>query len=371
MRIGAIVAAVHRSQPRVARVANLHTRTAAADRAVPSGTVTGQDTREVASGTPAGRGGNWYRGDCHVHSSASNGAVLTPAQLAVAARRGGLDFIAATEHNTVDTYDAWQEESGTGLLVIPGQEVVTQDGHWLALGLQRGHLVDWRHGRHERLIDRELARVREGGGIAVAAHPYAPYATGELRYPFAAFDAMEAWNGLWTSDMPWNADNGAAVRAWEASLTRGQRAERWTPVIGNSDAHLDGQLGLPHTVVLADALSTGSVLAAVRAGRCWVAGSMAIDVSLTVSAGGRAAGIGERLATNGSVCNVRLQVDGAASASVAIRTPRGVVHREAVPAEGSAVIHWDTDSAASRFVRVEIRDSHGQMLALTNPVFLD
>lgn len=72
----------------------------------------------------------WYRGDCHVHSTYSDGE-LTPPQLAAAARAAGLDFLATTDHNTVDTHDAWSSEDGADLLVILGEEVTTRAGHWL------------------------------------------------------------------------------------------------------------------------------------------------------------------------------------------------------------------------------------------------
>jgi hypothetical protein len=92
-----------------------------------------------------GRGRGWYRGDCHVHSVRSHGGELTPGQLA-AALASGLDFIAITEHNTADTHGAWGQLAGDDLLVILGQEAVTQAGHWLALGIAPGQVVEWRYG---------------------------------------------------------------------------------------------------------------------------------------------------------------------------------------------------------------------------------
>lgn len=86
----------------------------------------------------------WYRGDCHVHTDRSVAGELTPEQVASAAREFGLDFIAITEHNTADTHGAF---AGAGPLVIPGQEMTTTTGHWLALGLPPGSVVDRAAGR--------------------------------------------------------------------------------------------------------------------------------------------------------------------------------------------------------------------------------
>src|SRR5215207_779899 len=198
----------------------------------------------------AGRGRAWYRGDCHVHSGRSYGGELTPEQLAAAAREIGLDFIATTEHNTSDTHGAWGPLAGDDLLVILGQEVTTQTGHWLALGIDPGQVVEWRYGMRDDVVDKYLDQVHEAGGLCVAAHPHAPYPSGVFMYPFHGFDAVEVWNGLWSSDRPWNADNQAALAEWGRSLAADIHGGRWRPALGNSDTHLEGQIGIPHTVVL-------------------------------------------------------------------------------------------------------------------------
>jgi predicted metal-dependent phosphoesterase TrpH len=81
-----------------------------------------------------------------VHTACSNNADLTPAQVAAGAREAGLDFIATTEHNTADTHGLWGPHAGDDLLVILGQEATTRTGHWLAVGVNPGQLVDWHYG---------------------------------------------------------------------------------------------------------------------------------------------------------------------------------------------------------------------------------
>jgi hypothetical protein len=317
----------------------------------------------------AGRGRGWYRGDCHVHSALSHAGVLTVEQLAAAARETGLDFIATTEHNTADAHGLWYPHAGDDLLVILGQEVVTRTGHWLALGIGPGQVVDWRYGVRDDMIDGHLERVHDVGGICVAAHPHAPYVSGVFMYPYQGFDAVEVWNGLWTSDRPWNADNEAALAEWGRSLG-GIHGGRWRPAIGNSDTHLAGQMGTPHTVVHADQLSTDAVLAGIRAGRCWIAETAAIELSLTVSAGRRRAGIGERLDTGDQPALVQVDVRGAPSGTVSFHTDRGNVHRELLSDDGSGAVEWRTGVEESAFVRVEVRHPGGHMAALSNPIIL-
>ena len=102
--------------------------------------------------------------------------------------------------------------------MILGQEAVTQTGHWRALGIGLGQVAGWRYGVRHDVIARHVGQARAAGGLCVAAHPHAPYAGGVFMYPFEGFDAVEVWNGLWSSDLPWNADNNAAVAEWGRSL---------------------------------------------------------------------------------------------------------------------------------------------------------
>ncbi|SEL18336.1 CehA/McbA family metallohydrolase [Streptacidiphilus jiangxiensis] len=312
----------------------------------------------------------WYRGDCHVHSVHSDGE-LTPARLAAAARAAGLDFLAATEHNSVSAHGAWAACASQDLLVLRGEEVTTRAGHWLALGLPPGELVEWDHRVGDRRIGRCLAQVRAGGGVSVAAHPHAPYPGGTFMYPYAGLDVVEVWNGPWTSDRPWQADNEAALAEWGRSLAEGIDAGRWRPAMGNSDTHLEGQIAVPHTVVRAEELSATAVLDAIRTGRSWIADSAAVELSCTaVADGGRSAGIGERLEAGRDAVTVRAHLRGVPSGAVSFHTDRGRMHREALPASGAGSVEWRTGAAEAAFVRIEVRRPDGAMAALTNPVVL-
>ncbi|WBB90708.1 CehA/McbA family metallohydrolase [Verrucosispora sp. WMMC514] len=318
----------------------------------------------------AGRGTGWYRGDVHLHTVRSAGGELTPGQLAAAAREVGLDFVAATEHNTSAGHGDWGRYAGDDLLVILGQEVTTHTGHWLALGLDPGHQIEWRYGVRDDAIDEQLAQVRRSGGLCVAAHPYAPYESGTLAYPYRCFDAVEVWNGQWRSDLPWNADNEAALAEWGRNLGHDIHRGRWWPAVGNSDTHLAGQLGTPHTVVLAAELSVQAVLAGLRAGRSWIAGSATVDLAFAATAGDRDVSVGERLDSGGAPIDVRLRVSGVPAGTVSLHTERGTVLRERLPADGSGTVRWRTTARDSGFVRAEVRHPDRRMAALTNPVVL-
>jgi predicted metal-dependent phosphoesterase TrpH len=301
----------------------------------------------------------WYRGDLHVHTARSRGADLTPAQVVREARAAGLEFIATTEHDTVDGHGDWAPHARE-LLVIPGQEVVTRTGHWLAVG--SGRLADGQYGVRDGAIPRELARVRSDGGICVAAHPHAPYPAGQLAYPLELFDAVEVWNGAWTSELPWQADNRAALAEWSRRLAAGVAAGNWRPAVGDSDAHLAGQLGTPQTVVRAASCTAADLIAGVRAGHCWIAASAEVSLTFEASGGGVVGGPGDVLGPG--PLTVSVAVSGVPDPVIRVHAEQGVLLERAAG-------ELTTTVRDTGFVWVSVRAPDGSLAAMANPVVLD
>ena len=105
--------------------------------------------------------------DLHNHTwPKSHDSVLDPRDLAQRAKDAGLDGICLTEHDAL-----WKEEDAQaiadeiGIIVIPGCEVSTDEGHILAWGMEK-----YVFGMHR--VERLAEHVRERGGALVAAHPY-------------------------------------------------------------------------------------------------------------------------------------------------------------------------------------------------------
>lgn len=320
-----------------------------------------------------GRGRAWYRGDCHLHTVYSDGE-RTPAETAAAARAAGLDFVVTTEHNTTAGHGAWQGLWGDDLLIVTGTEITTRNGHCLALGTEPGALFDWRYrARDESAYPHWVRRVHQAGGLVVPAHPNCPFVGCQWKFGYRGADAVEVWNG------PWTVDDEQAVGTWDNMLRSGND---WLPAMGNSDAHKEGQdVGLPHTVVLAEDLSRRALLDGISTGRSYLAESDDITLQLTASGPrGEHAGIGERLAVSdvkGDV-TVELTVSGApAGARYRLLTDEGELLSGKA---GAAPVRWTTTPAVTSYVRAEIRhpaDPHGPpelpgaMAAMTNPVWLD
>lgn len=313
---------------------------------------------------PAGRAG-WYRGDLHLHTVHSDGQ-RDPDGMVTAARDSGLDFIVSTDHNTNSANRVWPHCHTGLLLVIPGEEVTTRHGHWLAVGLPPRGWVDWRYAPRDGVFPRFAAEVRAAGGLVVAAHPAVPVPGSLWEFGFEHVDALEVWNGRW------NVDDEVSLRIWQRLLRDGRRVM----AVGGSDSHAEQQpVGAPQTVVYARELSVPALVDGLRCGRSYIVRSHSVTVELTASQPDslEVAGPGETLPSGGSV-TVTAMVTGAAGTNVALITAAGCVGRQTVDGSARTMLRWQVDAATARFARLEVREALrrplGAMVALTNPVWL-
>jgi hypothetical protein len=328
-----------------------------------------QPIRPVASAHPTSgcsRGLGWYRGDLHTHTVHSDGKRQIP-EMAEAAGSAGLDFIVSTEHNTNSANRVWAATAGSQPLVVPGEEVTTRHGHWLAVGLAPGVWIDWRYAPRDGVFARYAEQVRVGGGLVVAAHPSVPLPGAAWEFGYHDVDAMEVWNGVW------NVDDELTLRIWHQLLRHGRRIA----AVGGSDSHVAQQpVGRPQTVVNAADLSAPALIDGLRSGRSYLAESSAVTLGLNASLGsGLAAGPGETLlVTREAAATVTASVSGAPDAAVAIVTDTGCVARVKTDSSGAGTVKWTGSGADASFARVEVRRAargrFPSMVAMSNPVWL-
>ncbi len=177
-----------------------------------------------------------------------------------AAEARGLDFIAVTDHNTTSQNDALRELAPffDDLLLIPGREVTTFQGHANVFGLAGP--LDFQIGSPRAPTLAVLQdQVEKAGGLLSINHPGLP--SGEAcmgcgwsnaATDFSRVQAIEAVNGG-QAEGPLS-----GLAFWEARLNEGLRI---TAVGGsdNHDAAIDparpGSVGYPTTVVHAAELS--------------------------------------------------------------------------------------------------------------------
>lgn len=336
---------------------------------------------------PLRTGPAWFRGDLHMHTAHSDGQcpsqtgkmVPCPVYFTVdAAARRGFDFIAITDHNASSQYDAMRELQPyfDKLLLIPGREVTTFQGHLNFLGTTE--YLDFRLG--SRQVPNMNALIRNAlrvGALVSINHPSAP--TGEIcmgcgftpvqPVDMHLFTAIEAING--------GTDSTAY---WEHQLSQGYRLT----AIGGSDNHRAmrptdqaGSIGRPTTVVYASELSTPAILDGIRSGRVFIdlMGSRDRLVDLSAQAGGAAAKMGGELkAPSGADVGIDVHVE-ACSGAVGTLIVDGQEQASLAPqpinaADQNLHFQWKSDGGR-HWLLAEVRDSGGHVLLLGNPVYLN
>ncbi|HEY2383887.1 MAG TPA: CehA/McbA family metallohydrolase [Terriglobia bacterium] len=191
--------------------------------------------------------------DFHIHSFPQSWAMLSPWDTVIEARRLGLDAIALTPHNHTWVAKAgkWFSGFSGNPIVIVGEEIHSIKYHILAIGITQ--TVDWRQPPNSAIDE-----VHRQGGIAIAAHPVARYAS--------AYDA-ESLRKLDGSEVvhPLALTNEQAAGQLREFFSRGNLA-----AIGDSDYHLGplapdlGAMGICRTYVFARERSEQGILDALR-----------------------------------------------------------------------------------------------------------
>jgi len=166
--------------------------------------------------------------DLHVHTNYSYDSLITQEELFFYIKKGKLDGVAITDHDRID--GASKIAKKTDLLIIPGIEVSTLNGH--IVGLNVNEQIP-----KNLSIDETVDRIHEAGGIAVACHPIAFFKQSLGKYVNSKFDAVEVIN---SSAFPFN-----------HSVKNGQKIASRLGVarVAGSDAHYGPEIGCAYTIL--------------------------------------------------------------------------------------------------------------------------
>lgn len=168
--------------------------------------------------------------DLHVHTEYSGDSKTSLKRAVISAKEKGLDGIGITDHNTVEGLEeARKLGKEEDLLIIPGIEISTKDGHVLGLGIKEKI-------ERDRPAKETIKEIHKQGGLAIAAHPYGfvfhHHTVGDLIKELD-FDAVEVFNSRNL------VENKKAIGvATELDLVQ----------VAGSDAHLPGEIGKSYTI---------------------------------------------------------------------------------------------------------------------------
>ena len=164
--------------------------------------------------------------DLHVHTCYSRDSSITLKQVVSFAKKRGLDGVAITDHNTVKGALKMKTRD---IIVIPGIEISTLNGHLIGLNLTTS--IPAKLG-----IEETIQLIHDAGGIAVAPHPTAFYKSPPSR-KVSSYDAVEVMNA---SSVPFSILTHYS-RKFAESLG--------LPQTGGSDSHYAPEIGAAYTMV--------------------------------------------------------------------------------------------------------------------------
>jgi hypothetical protein len=235
-----------------------------------------------------------YKGDTHMHTHYSDGKE-SPAYLAAACRKIGMDFIAVTDHRLyAPSLEAIQAYAGTptDLRIFPGEEVHPPENRVHIVNFGGKFSVNELFGsdayRSEvnalaaglnylpAKMDRypyasclwTFDKIRQGGGLAIFAHPYwfsrqrydVPLPLTNLLFEHQPYDALELIGGYHLHEAE---SNILQVARYHELRAQGKRI----PIVGASDSHgcETGLLfGWYYTVVFSPSLELPDLITSIK-----------------------------------------------------------------------------------------------------------
>ena len=188
--------------------------------------------------------------DLHVHTRFSKDSDADIDTIIHYAQKNGLDGFAVCDHDVTEGGPFSVQRAaklGSNLVIIPGVEVSTSEGHLLVLGVKES-------------IEPGLSpvetinRARAQNAVVILPHPFKITSHGIGYVEGLDVDAVEVLNSRCLTDGPNNKARAAAI-----SLGLAQ--------VGGSDSHVPEMVGRSYTEIDVQVRSLDAVLDSIREGR--------------------------------------------------------------------------------------------------------
>jgi predicted metal-dependent phosphoesterase TrpH len=196
--------------------------------------------------------------DLHVHSHHTLGCALRPSDVLRRAKEVGLDGVAFTDLNTLEGLEEIQAAGREGgLLALCGVELSTDRGHYLCFFPDPAKVPapPQLFGTTPWAVRAVLGRVKELGGVAVAAHPYDKTIErpgGDVIFTLEGLAAVEGLNARRKGPV-----NDLAIEAADHMNL---------PCTGASGAHVLEDIGKAATLFREPVRSEADLVAQIRGG---------------------------------------------------------------------------------------------------------
>ena len=347
------------------------------------------DADHVARDAPG-----WYHGDFHMHALHSSPDGPAHAEVVAHAREVGLDFLPITEYVTTWHHQTWGSVAAANpdVVVWPGREVITYDGHAIVLG-ETPDSVEYRAGfRQITMGDIQQAALADGALFGIAHPTIFPRPLGDMcRGCHADYLGTIDLRGVTTLEVltgPVEYDASyvggppggpgiefpflqTAVDLWERLLLDGHRIT----AVSGSDAKDAAGHGVNATAVWAESLSRDGLIDGLRRQRAYVRtrgvhGSP--ELELTATDGSDTVMIGGTLVADLATLEVSLRgatgqvVDVVRNGLSTIQVP---VTSDPFTVEVPMIRGVDGGPLGT-FYRVDVREPTGIRSIVSNPVWI-
>jgi predicted metal-dependent phosphoesterase TrpH len=187
------------------------------------------------------------RCDLHVHTNASRDGESPVHDVIAAAKAAGLDAIAITDHDTMEGVLEALKMQDPDLLIIPGVEVSTKQGHLLVLGTDRIYPP-------KEEVLKTIADAKQNGAVTIVPHPFHRWRHGVGLRKKQALKEADAIEGLNSRYIIGTANQKAVKKArkYDKLVTAG------------SDAHTAELVGFGVTEIECSGRSVEAILDAIR-----------------------------------------------------------------------------------------------------------
>lgn len=173
-------------------------------------------------------------------------SVIRPEELPIYAKKKGLDGVAITDHDRLDS--GIKISRDIDFLILPGMEISSRDGHIIGLNLketvQKGLSAD-----------ETVKKIHEAGGIAIACHPSSLFKRSLGKCADSEFDAIELIN---SSSIPF----GYSIKHTQKIASQLGIAQ-----VAGSDAHYAPEIGTAYTLIDSEP-NVDTIVDAIRKRKC-------------------------------------------------------------------------------------------------------
>lgn len=194
---------------------------------------------------------NTLKLDLHVHSHYSGDAQGSPEQIIKKLIKKGIHGASITDHNTVEGSLKALKVKPKDFIIIPGVEISTADGHFIALGIKENI-------PRNLPVEETLEKILDMGGIPVVPHLFRKMSgikENKLKKIHKRLSAMEVFNSC--SLPKTNKRTSKIAKKYNLGGT------------GGSDSHQPEYAGYGYTVIKNSERNVDSILSAIRKKQTW------------------------------------------------------------------------------------------------------